>query len=321
MVCESTSVKDHVIKQLRKKYRLHDRGELRELLGVQFERFEDRIEYHLQKSIETLCAQFRVDTDSRVTSPLIAGDIVSPVQNGLPADRDQFVSGLGSVLYIARVGRAELTHPCAALSQFRESPMKAHERRLNRMMVYLLNTAHYRMTIRASDLRIKVYSDASFASNFDFRSFYGTIAMFGDTVIDWKSKKMSATAQSTDEAEIVAAYESMRTLEYTRQLICEIIHGRLRGFDWQEVSPCGICSSHRPLLLIDNKSTIAFCRNGFGKRTRQLSVQFIALHEKLQEGSYEVQYVASGDNLADVFTKNLPAAKVRAFQEAAFYKT
>ena len=320
LVCESAEIKDYVIKQLRKKYRLHDRGELRELLGIQFERFEDRIEYDLQKSIEKLCAQFRVDTDPRVTSPLIAGDIVSPVQNGLPADRSQFVSGLGSILYFARVGRAEIAHPCVVLSQFRETPMKVHERRLKRVMVYLLNTAHYRMTIRASDLRLKVYSDASFASNFDYRSFFGTIVMFGDTVIDWKSKKMSTTAQSTDEAEIIAAYESLRTLEYTRQLICEIIHGQLRKFDWQDPSKCRICSSHTPLLMIDNKSTIAFCQNGFGKRTRQLNVQFIALHEKLQEEAYEVQYVASKDNLADVFTKNLPARVIAGFQDSIFYK-
>lgn len=320
LVCESIEIKNYVIGKLLKKYRLHDRGELTELLGIQFERFEDRIEYDLRKSIEKLCAQFRVDTDPRVTSPLIAGDIVSPAQNGLPADRNLYVSGLGSILYFARVGRAEITHPCVVLSQFRETPMKVHERRLRRVMVYLLNTAHFRMTIRASDLRLKVYSDASFASNFDYRSFFGTIVLFGDTVIDWKSKKMSTTAQSTDESEIIGAYESLRTLIYTSKLICEIIHGRLRGFNWEDTAPCKVCSQFIPILLIDNKSTIAFCQNGFGKRTRQLNVQFIALNERLLEGAYEVQYVGTKENLADVFTKNLPARVIERFQEETFYK-
>lgn len=320
IVCESMKIKDHVIKELRKRYRLHDRGELSELLGIRFKRYADRIEYDLQKSIEKLCAQFRVDTDPRVNTPLIAGDIVAPNLNGLPADRDQFVSGLGTLLYFARVGRPEIAHPCAVLSQFRETPMKVHERKLKRVMVYLLNTAEYRMTIRASDLKLKVYTDASFASNFDYRSFYGTLAMFGDTVIDWTSKKMSSTAQSTDESEIIGAYEAMRTLTYLKQLICEVIHGRLHQFNWQKAASCHICDSYTPLLLIDNKATIAFCENGFGKRTRQLSVQYIALHEKVQDKVYEVEYVASKQNLADLFTKNLPARSIEEFQESIGYQ-
>ena len=320
IVCESMKIKDHIIKELRKRYRLHDRGELSELLGIRFKRYADRFEYDLQKAIEKLCAQFRVDTDPRVNTPLIAGDIVSPSLNGLPADRDQFVSGLGTILYFARVGRPELAHPCAVLSQFRETPMKVHERRLKRLMVYLLNTSSYRMTIRASHLKLKVYTDASFASNYDFRSFYGTLAMFGETVIDWTSKKMGSTAQSTDESEIIGAYEAMRTLMYLKQLICEVIHGRLYKFDWQKTSPCHICNSHTPLLLIDNKATIAFCENGFGKRTRQLNVQYIALHEKLQDGEYKVDYVASKLNLADVFTKNLQSRSIEDFQEAIGYR-
>lgn len=81
-----------------------------------------------------------------------------------------------------------------------------------------------------------------------------------------------------------------------------------------------LAPNYTPILYIDKKSTIAFCRNGFGKRTCQLNVQYVALNEMLLEGAYEVEYVASKDNLADVFTKNLPAKMIESFQEATFYK-
>lgn len=179
---------------------------------------------------------------------------------------------------------------------------------MTRLIVYLLNTANYRMVIRRSDLRLVVDSDASFASNYDYRGFRGVLVRFGDSILKWTSKKIAETSQSTDEAEIVAAYEALRELIYFRRLICELLHGRLKEFD---------CGHFTPLLRIDNQSTIAFCKRGFGKRTNHLSVKFIWLNECLESGSYKVDYVPSKENLADIFTKNLTREGIERFSESA----
>ena len=102
---------------------------------------------------------------------------------GLPTNKEIYSSGLGSLLYIARVGRVEILFPVVQLSQFRENPMKGHHRRMTRLIVYLLNTANYKMVIRRSDLRLVVDSDASFASNFDYRGFRGVLVRFGDSIL------------------------------------------------------------------------------------------------------------------------------------------
>ena len=42
-------------------------------------------------------------------------------------------------------------------------------------------------------------------TNFDYKSFRGTLALVGSNLINWICKKQDATAQSTDESEIIAA--------------------------------------------------------------------------------------------------------------------
>lgn len=315
IVCESEQIKDHVVRLLSKKYKLHDRGSVTELLGVQFERFEDRWEYGVQELIEKLAEQFGCEKDPRVITPLSAGEVLTPLIGGLPADKELYHSGLGSVLYIARVGRADVMFPVVQLSQFRENPKKAHYRKMTRLITYLLNTATLKMTIRQSDLRLEVHTDASFASNFDYRGFRGVLVKFGNSVLRWTSKKLNETAQSTDEAEIIAAYEALRELSYFRRLICELLHGRLKGFRWEDES-CPVCDHFTPIMHVDNQSTIAFCKKGFGKRTNHLSVKYIHLHECLESGFYRVEYIPSKSNLADVFTKNLPKEGIATFLDA-----
>ena len=51
-------------------------------------------------------------------------------------------------------------------------------------------------------------------TNLDYKSFRGTLALVGSNLINWICKKQDATAQSTDESEIIAASYSLRELNY-----------------------------------------------------------------------------------------------------------
>ena len=58
-------------------------------------------------------------------------------------------------------------------------------------------------------------------------------------------------------------------------------------------------------LKIDNKGSITFCESGFGKRTNYLNTKFRFLMQQKDADAYLPVYVASKENTADIFTKNL----------------
>lgn len=314
IVCKDLKIKNYVINLLKKKYELHDLGPISEILGIRITKEEDCYYYDLSESIEDICNQFGIRADPKVKTPLVANEIIGPLDNGSPCDKQIYCSLIGVLLYIARIARLDILFPIIQLSQYRENPKMFHFRRLERILVYLKNTISYRMKISKGSMDLNVYTDANFATNYDYKSFQGTLVKFGETVIFWSSKKMTTVAQSTDESEIIAANSSLRELMYFKQLICEILH--LSSYDFNYDYRCSICPKIIPKLLIDNQGTIAFCKNGFGKRTKYLSVKYIYLNELLDDDEYQVEYVQSKKNLADVFTKNLNLELFKYFIES-----
>ena len=303
IACRTIEIKDYLIKQLQRKYELHDLGEVSNTLGIRVQRSENCFTYDVSEQIMNLCEIYNVVPNYKVKVPLPANEIVYPHANGMPCDADAYTSLIGSIMYIARVARADVLFAITQLSQFREVPKNVHYRKLIRVLTFLRNTFDKKMRLVKDELILNVYSDANFATNFDYRSFRGTVVMLGRNAINWIAKKQDGTAQSTDESEIIAANYSLRELMYFKQLICELLHSYKPNLDLDE--KCILCDESKPKLLIDNQSTIVFAKNGFGKRTKYISTKFIYLHEQLS--NYSVLYVPSKENTADLFTKNLPS--------------
>ena len=66
-------------------------------------------------------------------------------------------------------------------------------------------------------------------------------------------------------------------------------------------------------LLVDNKSAIQLCKNPiFHDRSKHIETGFHFIRECVQGGKITVDYVHTGEQLADIMTKALPRPK---FQE------
>jgi hypothetical protein len=66
-------------------------------------------------------------------------------------------------------------------------------------------------------------------------------------------------------------------------------------------------------LLIDNQSAIQLCKNPvYHDRTKHIDTRFHYIQECVQNGKINVEYIPTGEQLADIMTKALPRIK---FQE------
>lgn len=63
----------------------------------------------------------------------------------------------------------------------------------------------------------------------------------------------------------------------------------------------------KPKLFVDNQSAIKSLKNlEFHKRTKHIDVRYHFAREKIQEGLFDLEYIHTKEQQADILTKPLP---------------
>ncbi len=148
------------------------------------------------------------------------------------------------------------------LGRHTTTPGEEHLRALNRVFRYLQGTKGHELVFRRGTtdaLMLKGYADADWASNRnDRKSTSGYVFILGGGTTSWSSKKQSAVALSSTEAEYIAGGHTAKEAVWLRRLLSEL------GQDMTEPT----------ILHIDNQSSIALAHNPkFHDRTKHVDIQ------------------------------------------------
>ncbi len=85
----------------------------------------------------------------------------------------------------------------------------------------------------------------------------------------------------------------------------------------QLLSELGLDVSSHTVLCIDNQSAIAIARNlEFHDHTKHIDVHYHFLRQVVKDKSIELSYTPTGDQVADILTKDLPPVSHNKFKEA-----
>ena len=160
---------------------------------------------------------------------------------------------------------------------------------------YLKRTRDYMLVYQAEDLLPIGYTDSDFMSDRDSRkSTSGYVFTLGGGAISWRSVKQSCIADSTMEAEYVAASEAAKEAVWLRNFLNDL----------------GIVPSIRaPIILYcDNSGAVANSKEPRAhKKGKHIERKYHLIREIVQRGDVVVTKIASENNLADPFTKSLAA--------------
>ena len=68
------------------------------------------------------------------------------------------------------------------------------------------------------------------------------------------------------------------------------------------------------VLNVDNQSAIALAKNPvFHQRSKHIDIRYHFVRNEVQNGSVELQFVPSENNIADMFTKTMSSIKLKQF--------
>lgn len=292
-------------------WEISDLGEARFCVGIALERdLANHFIYLSQTAlIDKILEQFNMTNCNPVSTPMEAGlilsrysDVVLTREEELELQHLPYRRLVGLLMYLAIATRPDISLAVQKLSQFMTFYNLTHWAAAKRVIRYLKGTRTLKLRLGGSvAANLTAFCDASHACCPDSgRSVSAYCFSLGSGVISWASRKQKTVAQSTCDAEYIAAAEACREAMWLRMLMTEI----------------GLTQSYPTPILTDNEAALALSKDPrFHARAKHINTKYHYIRECSENGDIHVSYVPTKDNIADIFTKALPSATFRRLRD------
>ena len=198
--------------------------------------------------------------------------------------------------------RPDLCYIVTKLSQNMSKPTSDDLNLAKQVLRYIKGTISHSLCFEKSenDIRLVGFCDADWGASQDRKSITGYGFRMSDTgpLISWKSKKQQSVALSTCEAEYMALSSAVQEAKFLIQLA-------------EDLELAGLNSV---TLHVDNQGAIALAKNPVHhQRSKHIDIRYHFVRSEVQRGLINLKYVASSENIADMFTKAISKTKLSIF--------
>ena len=119
-----------------------------------------------------------------------------------------YASAVGSLMYTMMCTRPDICFVVGMVSRYQSEPSEENWIAVKHILKYLRRTRDYMLVYQSESLEPIGYTDSDLQSDIDFiKSTSRYVFTFGGGAISWRSVKQSSIANSTMEAEYIAASE------------------------------------------------------------------------------------------------------------------
>lgn len=271
-------------------------------LGIEIKRTTEEIMLTQTDYAAEVVKKYNMDKSKAVSTPIAkAGldDIIS--QTVMKEPKFGYQEAIGSLLYLSCKTRPDLAYSVNYESRAQSDPSIQDVLNVKRTLRYVnatrkLGISYNNKCENENVITLKAYCDSDFAGDTSGgendrilrKSTSGYVLMYAGGPISWCSRKQSVVALSTTEAEFIAATECCKELKFVKALLEELTDKIVKV-----------------TMYVDNQSTIKIIKSGSIKGTKHIEVKFYFLKDEYQKNLFDLQYIPSDQNVADVFTKPL----------------
>ncbi|KAJ9544812.1 hypothetical protein OSB04_024519 [Centaurea solstitialis] len=292
---------------LSKCFQMKDLGEAAYILGIKIYRNRSKRLIGLSQStyIDKVLKRFRMDESKKGFIPMQHGIVLSKTQCPVSSeDQDRmksvpYASAIGSIMYAMLCTRPDVAYSVSVTSRYQQNPGEPHWVAVKNILKYLRRTKEMFLVFGGTEDEISVtgYSDARFQTDRDdFRSQSGYVFTLNGGAISWKSSKQDTIADSTTEAEYIAACDAAKEADWLRNFLSDL---RV------------VASISRPIdIFCDNSGAVAQAKEPREHhKSRHVLRKYHLIREIIGRGDVRICKIPTEDNVADPLTKPLARAK------------
>ncbi|KAJ9541510.1 hypothetical protein OSB04_028016 [Centaurea solstitialis] len=288
-------------------FQMKDLGEAAYILGIKIYRNRPRRLIGLSHStcIDKILNTYRMNESKKGFIPMQHGIVLSKAQCPVSSqDQDMmksipYASAIGSIMYGMLCTRPDVAYLVSVTSRYRLNPGEAYWVSVKNILKYLRQNKEMSLLFGGSEDEISVtgFTDASFQTDRDdFRSQSGYVFTLNGGAISWKSSKQNTIADSTIEAEYIAASDAAKEAVWLRNYITDL---RV------------VTSISRPVdIYCDNSGAVAQAKEPRKyHKSRHVFGKYHLIWEIIGRGDVRICKIPTDENVTDPLIK--PLARVK----------
>ncbi|GKA93636.1 putative ribonuclease H-like domain-containing protein [Tanacetum coccineum] len=188
------------------RFQMSSIGELTFFLGLQVKQKEDGIFISQDKYVGEILKKFGFFSIRSASTPMETHKALTKDEDGEDVDVHLYRSMIGSLMYLTS-SRPDIMFSVCACSRFQVQPKVSHLNAVKRIFRYLKGQPKLGLWYpKDSPLILEAFSDSDYAgASLDRKSTTGGCQFLGSRLISWQCKKQTVVANSTTEAEYIAA--------------------------------------------------------------------------------------------------------------------
>ncbi|GKD76593.1 putative ribonuclease H-like domain-containing protein [Tanacetum coccineum] len=195
---------------------------------------------------------------------------------------------IGSLMYLTP-SRPDIMFVVCACARFQVTPKVSHLQAVKRLFRYLKGQLKLGLLYpKDSPFDLEAYTNSDYAgASLDRKSTTGGCQFLGSRLISWQCKKQTIVANSTTEAEYVAASSCCGQVLWIQNQLLNY------GYNFMNTK-----------IFIDNESTICIVKNPvFHSKTKHIEIRHHFIRDSYEKRLIQVIKIHTDHNVADLLTK------------------
>ncbi|GJW35036.1 retrovirus-related pol polyprotein from transposon TNT 1-94 [Tanacetum coccineum] len=213
---------DEFAKIMHDEFEMSMMGELNFFLGLQIKQMEDGIFFNQSKYIKEMLKKFGLEESKPMKTPMSSDTKLTKDEECESVDSTKYRGMIGSLLYLT-ASRPDIMFSVCLCARFQEAPKTSHLEAVKRIFRYIKGTMHLGLWYpKGTGIETVVYDDSDHAGDYVYRKSTSGICTFvGCCLTSWFSKKRTALAISTTEAEYVSVEKACQQALWMKQALID----------------------------------------------------------------------------------------------------
>ncbi|GJW42904.1 putative ribonuclease H-like domain-containing protein [Tanacetum coccineum] len=275
-------------KLMHDKFQMSSIGELSFFLGLQVKQKSDGIFISQDKYVAEILKKFDFASIKTASTPMETNKPLTKDEEAEDVDVHLYRSMIGSLMYLT-ASRPDIMFAVYACARFQVTPKTSHLHAVKRIFRYLKGQPKLGLWYpRDSPFDLEAFSDSDYAgASLDRKSTTGGCQFLGKRLISWQCKKQTIVANSTTEAEYVAAANCCGQVLWIQNQMLDY------GYNLMNTN-----------IYIDNESTICIVKNPVShSKTKHIEIRYHFIRDSYEKKLIQVIKIHTDKNVADLLTK------------------